>query len=268
MFLIMWPYFIVSILVIAARLSFASLPKIAEYEISLGLPTIKNYFWYLLWTINIPEEFKKQVIGNLVVLNGVFVKEFYSLIIISLAAAATVIAICTYSLLTIFKAKEKLNIKLISIGIIWFLVGIAPVAILPNHYYAMYLVLASLGIYLIAAYLLSKVNKYVLTIFIAIWIFSSYTTTKFYRDSFWVAESQLFAREFTQKIKVKYPDLPSNSVVFYPLNDKRKIQALLNEDAIKVIYNDESIRIFYSGEELRQFTESDGIADNMIYHID
>lgn len=242
------PFFLISIAYIILRSRYSYLPNIPEYKIAVGLDSLKNLFWYVLWTFNIPEEFKKQVVTFLVVFNRTFVKEFWPLVAKTVVSALLIILLGI--LLPIFKnLKNHININLILIGFgtTWFVTSISPVLVLPNHSFAMYLTLASIGAYLVIAYLI--VNYYktsMIIVIVLIWIFSSFTTISFYRDSSWMIESQNFARQFATQLKSRFPQLPQDAVVFYPLSDKRHIQAVLNQNEIKVIYNDPSISIFYN----------------------
>ena len=66
-------------------------------------------------------------------------------------------------------------------------------------------------------------------------------------------ESQNFARQFATQLKSRFPQLPQDAVVFYPLSDKRHIQAVLNQNEIKVIYNNPSISIFYNEADFIEY---------------
>lgn len=241
------PFFLISIAYIILRLRYSYLPNISEYKIEIGIDTIKNLFWYVLWTFNIPEEFKKQIIHGLIIPNTTFAKEFASLIAKSILSSVLIVLLgFILPILKNFKSRN-INWRMILFGIVWFVASIAPVLILPNHAFAMYLILASIGIYFVMSYLIaSRFKAPVIIAIFLIWVFSSFTTISFYKDSSWMIDSQNFARQFAIQLKSRFPQLPQDAVVFYPLSDKRHIQAVLNQNEIKVIYNDPSISIFYN----------------------
>src|SRR3989344_9493147 len=69
---ILAPFILVSFIYIILRLFFIKIPQITEYQLSFNQELIKALLWYFLWTFNIPEEFKKQVVNNLIVFNSKF----------------------------------------------------------------------------------------------------------------------------------------------------------------------------------------------------
>src|SRR3990167_4519848 len=73
---ILAPFILVSFIYIILRLFFIKIPQITEYQLSFNQELIKALLWYFLWTFNIPEEFKKQVVNNLIVFNSKFLLEF------------------------------------------------------------------------------------------------------------------------------------------------------------------------------------------------
>ncbi len=245
------PYIVVVFFYALARLALASLPQINEYKMELNTETAKNIFWYLLWSFNIPEELKKQVVNNLLGFNNTFMSEFGHIVYKSFSSALFILAVAVISL---FKTKlnqgEKFK-KVIIYSSIWFIASVSPVIIFPNHSFAMYLALPSIGVYMLIAYMLasSKLRYVVLSVMI-VWLFSSASTLTFYRQIFWVTESQSFAKKFAQEIKEQYPSLPKSAVIFYPLQDERHKQAILNGNAAKILYNDPTVTLFFNEDLL------------------
>ncbi|MEK7580957.1 MAG: hypothetical protein AAB512_01620 [Patescibacteria group bacterium] len=265
------PFIIICALYILLRIQFASLPNIDEYKISIGAQTLKQIFWYFLWSFNIPEEFKKQIISHLLIFNPVFYKEFKPLIFISFGSMIVIFLTNIIAPVVIcIKKQDTQTYKNIMICITWFLSAIIPVVIFPNHSFAMYLVLASIGVYMLIANLTIRFlgkSPIIIIIIIFLWGMSSYTTLKFYKDNFWIVDSQQFAKDFSTDIKKTFPTLPSNAIVYYPLDDRRHIQALLAQNAIKVIYNDPSIRIFYNKADLIVNTSNEKTEPQLIFNF-
>ncbi|GEM_PF-4711526 len=250
------PFIFIVIIYVIARLSLASLPNISEYKIQINTNTLKQLFWYVLWSFNIPEEFKKQIINNVLSFNPIFLRDFGTVVIKSFIAMAVIIVLgIIYPFTQISKKIHILNISVLCSA--WFVTAIIPVLVFPNHSFAMYLALPSIGIYIFMSHLLSSTKKPLLIpIVLVIWFASSIITVNFYRQIFWVVESQNFARKFSQDIQQRFPSLPKESVVLYPLEDKRHQQAILNENAIKVLYRDPTIRLFFSEKDLDKAVKS------------
>ena len=245
------PFIIISSVYVILRLLFIKVPQITEYTTTFNLESVKALFWYILWTFNIPEEFKKQVINNLIVFNPKFFYEYWPLVLKSfLSALLIILLIGTFPFIRAsanpsFKAGKPLIFLLF-----WFIAGIFPVLIVPNHTFSMYLTLASIGLYGCIAYLLSKTTNTLSLTVLSIWLFSSFTTLSFYKINSWMVETQKTAKKFSQEVKMQFPYLPPNAVILYPLNAKFEKQALLENHAIRTIYNDPTLTIYYNKEAL------------------
>lgn len=261
------PFAIISLIYVGARLLFIQIPQIPEYQVSLNLESAKSLFWYILWAFNVPEELKKQVVANLISMNPIFLSEFWTLTVRSFISFFWVIALAiAVPIFLAVKKKIKLNIKLIFFFLAFFSLAISPVLVLPNHTFAMYLTLASVGLYALLAYFLTATRSTLLSIsVILIWFFSSVTTVGFYRHNSWMIEAQKVGRTFTSQMKEKFPTLPPNSVVYYHLPYPWQHQALSQENAIKTIYNDQSLSVYYNMQSMLSSLRSDNKKDNHRY---
>lgn len=246
------PFVTIAAIYMVMRLFLIQVPQINEYAVRLSVDSAKALFWYLLWVLNVPEEFKKQVINNLVMFNPKFSGEFRPLII---RVFAGIFFFLLFSLIlptfAYFKSKININLKILGFFIIWFLLAISPVLIIPNHTFTMYLTLASVGACALFASLLVNQNNRVFTLAaLGVWIFVSSTTIGFYKHNFWMINTQKTAYNFTAGMKVQFPTLPPRSVVLYPLNSTFEKQALLESQALITVYNDPTLSIYYNKEAL------------------
>ena len=249
---ILAPFILVSFIYIILRLFFIKIPQITEYQLSFNQELIKALLWYFLWTFNIPEEFKKQVVNNLIVFNSKFLLEFWPLVVKNFIGAIWIVALgIGLPIFYLLKQRLHLNIRLLTFALFWFVAGISPVLILPNHTFTMYLTLSSMGIYFLIAYLviLSR-NSFMVIPILLIWIFTSYTTLSFYKINSWMIEAQKTAREASTNLKRSFPTLPSDSVILYPLNSRWERQTLSGDAAIWAIYHDPTLSIYYNKGEL------------------
>lgn len=246
------PFIAISIVYLVLRLLLIKIPQIIEYKTTLNFDSLKALFWYVLWSFNIPEEFKKQIATNLIVFNPKFSQEYWPLILKTFYGAILIITAGTIlPSVLIFRRKLNINIKFLVFFISWFLIAVSPVLLLPNHTFSMYLTLASIGIYSLLAYLIVLQNKPFLVAFVFIlWVYTAYTTLSFYKVNSWIVEAQSFAKTFSSDIKKQYPYLPKNSIIYFPHQDHRHEQALLQHHALRTFYNDQSLLIYYNKEEL------------------
>ena len=245
------PFIVISTVYIILRLLFIKVPQITEYTTTLNIESAKAILWYILWSFNIPEEFKKQIVDNLIVFNPKFFSEYWPLVAKTfISALLFILAAVIFPAVSLIRQAKKLESRTILFFLVWFFIGILPVLLIPNHTFSMYLTLASIGIYGLISYLLSKTNFYVSLVVLAIWVFSSATTISFYKINSWIVDTQKTARKFSQDAPVQFPYLPTGSSLLYPLDSKFERQALLENHAIRTIYNDPSLSIYYNKESL------------------
>lgn len=245
---ILTPFFIIPVAYLLARFLLIKIPQIFEYQLGLNIESLKAFFWYILWSFNIPEEFKKQVTHDLFFFNQDFLWQFWPLISRSFILILWIITLTfLLPMYEILKKNIIINPKIIAFFALWFFFAITPVLFLPNHTFIMYLTLSSIGIYSLVAYLLTSLKSQTLVIIsCAIWLTSSVSTINFYKENFWMVEAQRVAFGVTSEIKTKFPTLPKNSAVLYHQPYVWQIQALSNMESIKAIYDDQSLLIYYN----------------------
>ncbi len=246
------PFLIVSITYVVLRLLLIKVPQIPEYQIALNTESIKSLFWYFFWTLNIPEEFKKQVVTNLIIFNPKFLIDFWPLVMKSFVGTLWLLFVaCVIPIYLIFKQKIKIGFRFIFWAMAWFGVGISPVLLLPNHTFSMYLTLASIGFYAVLAYLLVRAHQAILIFAtMIIWLVISTTTVSFNKANSWMINAQKTSEAFAVGIKRQYPHLPSNSIVFYDRESTIDIQPLMQNHALRAIYNDQTLSIYYNKKDL------------------
>lgn len=246
------PFIIITLIYLLLRGIYVKPPPIIEYQIAFNLNSVKAFFWYFLWAFNIPEEFKKQVTTNLIFFNNTFLSEYWLLVSKAFMGAILFLLLGVFiPAYYIIKEKLIIDVKLLLFALIWFIVGISPVLLLPNHNFMMYLTMPSIGLYFMIAYLVIRSHKMFLVLLaFLIWLAASKSTLDFYNINSYVIESQRIARKFSIDIKYAFPSLPDNSIVYYQLQDKRHRQALMDQEAVHAIYKNQSISIYYNKEEL------------------
>lgn len=246
------PFIVIAIIYLLLRVVFIRIPQIHEYDLVFNIDSLKALFWYFLWSFNIPEEFKKQIMDNILVFNPVFLKDFSPLVFKTFVGSIWIFTLgLVVPIYYVVKDKVNINSRIVLFSLVWFITAIFPVLLLPYHTFSMYLTLASIGIYMLVAYLVTTSQKTFLTIpIILIWLGTSLVTLNFYKINSWMIEASRFSREFTLGIQKQYPIFPKNSIILYHHPDNRHIQALLDQHAMETIYNDQSLSIYYNKEDL------------------
>lgn len=248
------PILLISLVFSMVKLFITKIPDIPDYQFAANIDSAKALFWYILWGLNVPDEFKYQTSNFLVLQNSRFLSEFWPLVFKSYSSLLWLLVLGLGIPLYRYHKKEiNLELKLIAFGIIFFTIAISPVLLLPNHSNTMYLTLASVGIYLPIGYLLAKNNSKILILCtLAIWLVFSQTTLNFYKISSWIAYSQQISKTIIFNAFAHYPSLPKGSTVYYPLVFKRDQQALSGENAFKVFYQDQDLRVYYFYSDLSE----------------
>lgn len=248
------PYFVISLVYLLIKFTYTEIPKIPAYEVALNLNSFKALFWYALWALNIPEEFKYQVSNFLILMNNKFLSEFWPVVFKTYTSLIWLAVICAgIPIYRYFKKEIKVNRKIIIISILYFVITISPVLLLPNHTYTMYLTLSSIGIYTPIAHLLSSNKSKLLIISVlAIWISSSQMTLNFYKKTSWIVGSQKTAKDVLEYSLLKYPTLPKGTTLYFPLTTRSEEQALSGKNAFKVMYDDAKLEVYYFLPDLRE----------------
>lgn len=249
---VFYPFLILSLVYLLLRTFLIKVPQIPEYKVAVNVGSLKALLWYFLWSFNIPEEFKKQIIKYLILFKERFLIDYYLLVIVSSISFLWILTIGALILLyRNLKNQNSTDFRFLIFCLFWFIIGISPVLLLPNHTFTMYLTLPSIGIYLILSYILVKNSQPIATgMVILLFLISSVVTLNFYKTNSWMIEAQKFSGRFSTNIKLEYPTLPKNSVVLYPLVEQESRQALLYSNALQALYDDSTLTIYYNKLDL------------------
>ena len=240
------PFFLVNIIYLIFRIFIKNNPDIEEYKMAINFELFRNLFWYVLWTFNIPEEFKKQIIDNLIIFNKRFLEDYWLLVFktffISLISISAVIAALIFE-----KFRKLLPLNILLFAILWFLISILPTLFFIKHSFIYYLPLASVGLYLLLALAIISFKQFkFIVLFIAIWLYGSYTTTKFYYDNSYLNLAQKKAKDNFLKLNQNRIPITSKDVIFYPINSFTERVAVSDNNIVKVVYNNPEINVYTS----------------------
>lgn len=250
--LLLAPFGLISFIYLLLRSIYIKIPDIPEYLFIVNFEAFRTFFWYILWSLNIPEEFKKQAVKNLIYLNKTFQLDYWPLIAQTFLGGLSILTLTfAMPLYKALRGKLKLNFNIIFLSVAWFSLGILPVIFLPNHNFLYYLTLPSIGIYLLLSYFLVKQGKNIfIAIVIIIWFSTSASVVKFYYNNSWMLEAQKFAKEFIVNLNSQTANFPKNSIFLYSIADKRHLQAISPDNAFRLVYTDSSYKIYYNKKDL------------------
>lgn len=245
---ILIPFLLVDVIYITLRFFFKSDPQIIDYNLKVNIDSLKALFWYVLWALNMPEEFKYQVVDKLIIINSRYFS-FFPIFIVSSYIRLILILITGIILpvLLIYKIRSTKIWPIVKYLLLWFVITIIPALLIPNHTFLMYLTLPSIGLYaLIATLLYASQRKALLILFFSVWLYSSFATVNFYGKTSYMIEAQQVSRKFIQNVTSQLPALPKNSSVLYSVRNPAHIQALSDQNALRAVYNDETVRTYWN----------------------
>ena len=235
---------------LTVRIFIYPIPSEAEYSIAVDQRTLKNLLWYVLWLLNLPEELKYQVILSKLQITQIFLnaaKNYLPYILILFAAN-----LITLLTILVGGVRNKSS-RLLVAATIFFILGLMPVLILPNHSFPYYLTIPSLFVFISigkasSSYFENMKSKRAVMItlsFIVTWVALSLLTLTLTRKMHWITAEQNLSREKIEFIKNQHPIFPTNLVVEIPNSNKQIIQSLMDQNATQVIYNNENIKTVY-----------------------
>jgi len=265
-----WWYFLslfsISVFYFIFRFFIFKIPLEETYQMSFDIRMLKTFFWHVLWSLNIPEEFKYQMMSLLKV-NPQFVSDFndvnkrvWFLLILNLI----LIYLIPLLILFIARVKKKLSgksfFKLSLFGLLWFLISLLPVIFLPLHQYPYFLILASIGwliFFLTPLVLLIKQYKnnqlaisFYAVIVSLVWYYSSIINFNFTEKIHWIEDRQRLSRIYLNMIKKQFPKPDPGSTIILPGPKKILINVLSYDDASFFLYGNDNVHFEYNGFEI------------------
>lgn len=226
------------------------------------LKAINTSFWYLLWSLNIPEELVNYIAPGLTVNPSIFVYWGTQIVPILILFSIQCVLIA-WTLVNVLRERIKTEIKerdLVSVFCIgWFLISLLPVIFLPQHKFTFYLTLPLIGLVFRIAYLLStsKVGNFFIGLFIILWTITSVLTLRFTVETNWITQGELVAKRVYDYVKKNENSLTGKTIVFYDSADDRSLpfsptgiveNSLSNNNFFQAYY-DGGIKALYGASE-------------------
>lgn len=251
------PFIITSTVYLVVRFVIIPLPQKGEYELMLVPKIVTNLFWYLAANFNMPEAISTVFYFSNLKNSLVATLDFWPYLIFP---------IFLITIMGAMMVATRISFKQLAISAGLFLAGLSPVVLLPFHFYPMYIVVASLGIFYALAFTLSQLKFWqtqaVITYGI-IWFIASFLTLTFTRTNHWTVNLQSISKAYIDYTKNIVKDPPPNSSFLfrYPIiefsqkhdltivkNEQNIRQALNDQDAMQVVYGDKSLKSFFESD--------------------
>lgn len=227
---------------------------------------VNTYSWYGVWAFGIPESLV-DFVGSGLKLNPNLFKYWgdYYRIIFPTFIFSSAIFVFSFIYLLVKKLRLLLNKNFVLL-LIWFPLGILPLAVVPLHksvYYLSVVLPAFWGIVfytVFSVYELVKIKiaKVIFFLFVVSLFALSLTTSQLAKTTYWAKTRGDYARQIIDQIKTKYPDLPNNSILYlkndpnYPFiavdwgsSSKQAFFILNGSDAINLLYKGKSVSVYY-----------------------
>lgn len=257
------PFFFISFGYIMFRFMIHPPPINDSYQIGFGKQLLINLEAYLLWSFNLPEEIKGQLI-KFYIINPAFIRDFpwyYFIFILTLCINVFLFYIVPLVVL-FFKVSHRI-VSIVRLGILWFIIGLLPVIFFPKHSFSYYLPISltgllfmSVSLYMYTTEVLHNRFKSVMFLCIYILIFNwlavSATTINFNDKIHWAPRRSRLSEILVADAIGKFP---KSTKVIYVNPSSENLLALNNQDAYKVMYDDDAIITRYeSGGENKLFS--------------
>ncbi|MFH2062145.1 MAG: hypothetical protein ABIJ43_04100 [Candidatus Beckwithbacteria bacterium] len=245
------------------RFLYIKIPQIETYQISFDLRVLKNFFWHILWILNIPENFKYQMVSFFKV-NPEFTANFKEVnlkIWVGLVLNLSLSFLIPLALLLLDKTKGKIKDNLVLnrmlFGIIWFTISLLPAIFFPSHQYPYYLSIAGIGFLFFflspVSWLFEKFKSRLmlgyLIIICLVWYITSIINFQFTNSIHWIKDRQEVSRTYIEMIKEQFPEpKPGTTIILYGAKKIIK-HALMNNEAAYFLYQNNNVSLDYSDFE-------------------
>src|SRR3989344_1397867 len=254
---------------ILLRLVILPIPATGTYTPQFNLSSFNSLIWYGLWSFNLPEELKYQVVLWPPYIQPKFLINFMPHLLIWGGSFISLLAVI------VLKTKPW---RLTWLGLGWFMIGISLFLILPLHQYPNYVIAGLPGITLLLSLALVKFKPLWRGFFLTLWLLGSLVTLRTTELTHWtVQEAQRVNRTLVQA-KRQYPALPTGSVLVIK-SDYQIKQALFDQFGLQFWYQNPNLKTYYGDVhdlmppkcaiiEARQENIRPCLADHHIYLLD
>lgn len=231
------PYIAICLIYLFIRIILSPIPARDDYGLLVNLQLLNNYLWYILWGLGLPERFKTLLYFSTPKQSLKVIFDFAQV------AIPTIILTLSLSLVAIRNLRE--NLKPYIFGILWLTIGLAPVLLLTNHAYPLYLSFAGIGLLFILLNAFAKTPSVFLAAIVLLWLVSSYSNLIFTRTHHWVKDEQAISKSYVDYVRQNVNTSQSGSILYFKHPDleftkKHNFTILQSEDTLKLSLSDQN----------------------------
>ncbi|OGG16293.1 hypothetical protein A3D77_02435 [Candidatus Gottesmanbacteria bacterium RIFCSPHIGHO2_02_FULL_39_11] len=251
-------FILLSVIYFLAHAIFYGFASSSSYKVIIGKATFQILFWYFLWALSVPNIFIDFLLPHLKIspvwhqVAGANSSVFFIFF--------GVFAVLLFFLMIWSIKYVKGSIYTLFYSLFWFVIALLPLIIFPLHKLAteQALALAGLSIYLgsvlSSAFKEKGLFKIISFLMIVFYLVHASNSILLARRTHWVILSARQAEKTLFALRLKYPILPDDSIIYFKNGEikipqygsaKQIYQALGNGAAINILYNDNKIQSYF-----------------------
>lgn len=207
-------YLVVLTIYLVGHFFFYGVASGPSYKLIIGKPSLVILGWYFLWALSTPN-ILVDFLGSGFRLNPVFWQVAKNHAVIYFVFLPFFMF---NTILAFFLFIKKY--ALISLGLAWFIIGLIPLMIFPLHKLATEQAFSLIGLSIALGTILSskyhsRLRQYLAYAVLISYLFVAVNSIELAKKTHWIVRSAYQAKHVIEYIKSEYPDLASDSVLYF-----------------------------------------------------
>ena len=238
------------------------LPKGNSYIYDFSPRILNTTFWYLLWSLNIPEMLVDFVGPGFHFLPALF--KYYSNEIIPILTVFILQSLLLFLSAIILFFKRNFYVKSVIFSIIWFMITLFPVIFLPWHKFTIYLTLPMFSISFFLALVAKGLkqikstwsNILIITFSLVFSILSIMTSRLTYKTN-WIVQGAKTAKRVNLYLQQELKNKENiKEIVFYDTPEDENLPWKPSQVLKTVLSDNNFFEVFYNGKPKAVYTNT------------
>lgn len=262
---ILFPFFLILVIYLFGHFFYYGLPQSSSYQFILGKQNLNILAWYTLWSFSVPN-ILVDFIGPGLRINPIFFA------VSGLNGSIFIYSLITFILSMVFlslKGFQKLifnneSLRLILIGLLWFILGLVPVLIFPLHKLAIEQSFPMIGLILSVSIIITnslynhkKVVKFLAILTLVTYVVLATNSIYLARRTHWITRSASQAKSVIDYFRPLINSLSPNTVLYFADGEiaipewgssKQMYLALGQGKAINIIFNRPDLIVHFKSQ--------------------
>ena len=256
------PFFIILAIYSYLHIFKYGLPKGNSYIYDFSPRILNTTFWYLLWSLNIPEMLVDFVGSGFRFLPTLF-KHYSNEIIPILSVFILQSLLLSISTIILF-FKRKFYFKSVIFSIIWFMVTLFPVIFLPWHKFTIYLTLPMFSISFFLALVVKGLKQtksiwsdILIIAFSLVFSILSIMTSRLTYKTNWIVQGAKTAKRVNLYLQQELKNKKNiNKIVFYDTPEDENLPWKPSQVLKTVLSDNNFFEVFYNGKLKAVYTNT------------